>query len=443
MSKRIADIKQSKIAILGMGYVGLPLAIEFAKATKNDDSCKEIIGYDISEKRINELSNAIDRTKEISKEELLSAKNITFSTNRKKLTEAEIFIVTVPTPIDEAKNPNLEPLISASNNIGKILKEKNNNNIAPIIIYESTVYPGATEEVCVREIERVSGLQGNIDFYYGYSPERINPGDKTRKLSHITKITSGSTKESSEVIDNLYKLIIHAGTYLAPSIKVAESAKVIENIQRDINIALVNELAIIFEKLGIDTLDVLKAAGTKWNFLKFQPGLVGGHCIGVDPYYLTYKSQIVGYTPEIVLAGRRLNDSVGTWIINRCILEMVKRNITIKGSKALILGATFKEDCPDLRNTKITGLVKDLKRYELDISIYDPIADQNDSKKIFNCNILNRIGNNSFDLVICAVPHSSFKNYNKQEWGRLLKSKSILFDLKGIVPRDLKQVIRI
>ncbi len=443
--KKFPDLHNSNIAIIGLGYVGLPLAIEFSKAYKKYDSNSRIIGYDINQERIDELISCHDKNNEISENELSLCDNLIFTYNAKILLKADIFIVTVPTPIDQAKSPNLRPLIEASKLIGSTIKSTSTSrsNISPIIIYESTVYPGTTEEVCVLEIEAISELKSNEDFYYGYSPERVNPGDPDHRLSEIKKITSGSTLEASKKIDDLYKIIIKAGTYPSPSIKIAESAKVIENIQRDINIALVNELSIIFNKLGIDTLDVLKAAQTKWNFLAFKPGLVGGHCIGVDPYYLTHKAQTVGYNPDIVLSGRRINDSMGNWIVNRCVLEMVKVGQPINGAKVLILGITFKENCPDIRNTKVIEMIHDLEMFKMNVCIYDPIANPKELKECYDLTMISDIKSSSYNLIICAVPHNEFCEYSYEDWSNLTNDSSIIFDLKGIVPRKIKNLIRI
>ena len=356
---RLAELK---IAIIGLGYVGLPLAVEFGKKVP-------VVGFDISSKRIEELKNGQDHTLEVSPNELQQAAQLSCTCDLEKLKECNFFIVTVPTPIDDYKQPDLTPLIKASTSIGQILKK------GDIVVYESTVYPGATEEVCIPVLEKVSGLEFNTDFFAGYSPERINPGDKLHRVTNILKITSGSTPEVAEFIDEVYNLIIEAGTHKASTIKVAEAAKVIENIQRDVNIALINELALIFNRMGIDTEDVLKAAGTKWNFLPFRPGLVGGHCIGVDPYYLTHKAQSLGLHPEIILAARRLNDRMGEYVATQFIKEMVKQRIQVVGSKILVMGLSFKENCPDIRNTKIIDMVQALKEYELDLDIYDPWVD--------------------------------------------------------------------
>ena len=442
----LPSLNKSTICIIGLGYVGLPLAIQFEKKNRLSNSNRKIIGFDISEKRILELQNSNDITLEISTKELqLAKRNIEFTSNIDLLNEADIFIVTVPTPIDDFKNPNLSPLRNASEFIGKAIKNKlkyskiNKEYINPIIIYESTVFPGATEEICVPIIEKASNLKYNNDFFCGYSPERINPGDKKNSINDITKITSGSNEEVADWVNNLYSSIISAGTYKASSIKVAEAAKVIENTQRDINIALVNEFSFIFKKLNIDTLDVLEAAGTKWNFLPFKPGLVGGHCIGVDPYYLTYKSQQVGYYPQVVLAGRRINDHVSQWLVEQLILEMSRRKFIIGGSEILILGLTFKENCPDTRNSKVFNIISCLKKYDIKITIIDPVC--NDINLINNLNILNEIPKNKkFTGIIAAVAHTLFQELNSNDWSNLVIENGVLLDVKGIIPRSLNAI---
>tara|TARA_Y100001968_G_C19440032_1_gene761992 strand:- start:1655 stop:2989 length:1335 start_codon:yes stop_codon:yes gene_type:complete len=440
----LPELDKCKIAIIGLGYVGLPLAIEFEKTkislSSSNSLNREIIGFDISEKRIEELKVGYDRTNEIGKLELFNAEKLLLTNDKKDLLDVDIFIVTVPTPIDESNLPDLLPLKNASLLIGRIIRERTKKNI-PIIIYESTVYPGATEEICIPCIEKESNLKFNKDFVCGYSPERINPGDKIHSLTNIIKVTSGSTKESSLWINELYGSIIKAGTHLAPSIKVAEAAKVIENTQRDLNIALVNELAMIFRKLEIDTLDVLEAAETKWNFLPFRPGLVGGHCIGVDPYYLTYQSQKSGYYPQVVLSGRRINDSMGEWIISQLIIEMSKRSISLNNAKVKILGLTFKENCPDLRNTKVISLINNLKNYSIDPYIVDPWADKDEAMKVFNIKLNKDINSNDrFDVVIGAVSHKEFKDLKLSEWENMLTNNGIFLDLKGMIPRSLNPI---
>ncbi|MEF9956859.1 MAG: Vi polysaccharide biosynthesis UDP-N-acetylglucosamine C-6 dehydrogenase TviB, partial [Acinetobacter sp.] len=365
------ELTELKVAVIGLGYVGLPLAVEFGKKIST-------IGFDIYQKRIDELKAGQDHTLEVSPQELQQANHLTFTSSLDELKGCNFFIVTVPTPIDDYKQPDLTPLVKASTSIGQILKHND------IVVYESTVYPGATEEVCIPVLEKVSGLEFNKDFFAGYSPERINPGDKLHRVTNILKITSGSTPEVSEFIDEVYNLVIEAGTHKASSIKVAEAAKVIENTQRDVNIALINELALIFNRMGIDTEDVLKAAGTKWNFLPFRPGLVGGHCIGVDPYYLTHKAQSIGYHPEIILAGRRLNDSMGAYVVTQLIKQMIKKKIQVEDAKVLLLGLSFKENCPDIRNTKIIDIVKELEEYHVAVDVYDPWVDSAEAQHEYN-----------------------------------------------------------
>lgn len=410
-------LAELKIAIIGLGYVGLPLAVEFGKKVS-------VVGFDISSKRIEELKNGQDHTLEVSPNELQQASQLTFTCDLEKLKECNFFIVTVPTPIDDYKQPDLTPLIKASTSIGQILKK------GDIVVYESTVYPGATEEVCIPVLEKVSGLEFNTDFFAGYSPERINSGDKLHRVTNILKITSGSTPEVAEFIDEIYNLIIEAGTHKASTIKVAEAAKVIENTQRDVNIALINELALIFNRMGIDTEDVLKAAGTKWNFLPFRPGLVGGHCIGVDPYYLTHKAQSIGYHPEIILAARRLNDRMGEYIATQLIKEMVKQRIQVVGSKILVMGLSFKENCPDIRNTKIIDMVKALKEYELDLDIYDPWVNPEEVEHEYGLAPVNTLKNNEYDAIILAVAHDQFKQMTAMEIHTLGKPLHVLYDLK-------------
>ncbi|WP_374572198.1 Vi polysaccharide biosynthesis UDP-N-acetylglucosamine C-6 dehydrogenase TviB [Acinetobacter sp.] len=416
-------LAELKIAIIGLGYVGLPLAVEFGKTVP-------VIGFDIHQKRIDELKSGQDHTQEVSPEELAQSKYLQYSANSGDLTGCNFFIVTVPTPIDDFKQPDLTPLIKASESIGQVLKKGN------IVVYESTVYPGATEEACIPVLEKISGLKFNQDFYAGYSPERINPGDKSRSVTNILKITSGSTPAAAEFIDQVYKLIIQAGTYKASSIKVAEAAKVIENTQRDVNIALINELALIFNKMGIDTEEVLKAAGTKWNFLPFRPGLVGGHCIGVDPYYLTHKAQSIGLHPEIILAARRLNDRMGEYVATQLIKEMVKQRIQVVGSKILVMGLSFKENCPDIRNTKIVDMVKALKEYELDLDIYDPWVDPEEVEQEYGLAPVLQLAPNTYDAVILAVAHDQFRAMTAQEMHDLGKPKHVLYDLKYILDKQ-------
>ncbi len=419
---------QDKIAIIGLGYVGLPLAAEFARKY-------DVTGLDIYQERIDELKQAKDRTLELSTEQLQEAldNGIKFTTDPEDIRACNIYIVTVPTPIDKHKRPDLSPLLKASETIGKLLKK------GDIVIYESTVYPGATEERCVPVLEKFSGLKFNEDFYCGYSPERINPGDKEHTVTKILKVTSGSTPETARKVDALYKSIIAAGTHLAPSIKVAEAAKVIENTQRDLNIAFVNELAIIFSKLGIDTTAVLEAAGTKWNFLKFKPGLVGGHCIGVDPYYLTYKAQEIGYNPEIILAGRRLNDNMGTFVANQVIKLMIKKGQRIEGAKVLVLGITFKENCPDIRNSRVIDVIREMQEFGCSVDVYDPWADNEEVKREYNIDLLPKTKNQqpetkNYNAVVLAVAHDEFKNLPITDDEST--DKQVIFDIKSVLDKS-------
>jgi len=411
-----------KIAVIGLGYVGLPLAVEFGKNVST-------IGFDINQARVDELKGGTDNTLEVDSEELQSANKLAFTSDVNELANADIYIVTVPTPIDQHKQPDLTPLIKASEMLGKVVSK------GDIIIYESTVFPGATEEVCIPVVEKASGLTFNQDFYAGYSPERINPGDKLHRLPSILKVTSGSTPEIAEEIDQLYKTIITAGTYKAQSIKVAEAAKVIENTQRDVNIALINELAIIFDKLGIDTLDVLEAAGTKWNFLPFRPGLVGGHCIGVDPYYLTHKAQSVGYHPEMILAGRRLNDGMAHYVVSQLIKSMLKQKIQVEGAKVLVMGLTFKENCPDLRNTKVTDIIEELKEYNIDADVHDPWCDADEAKALYDIDLVEPKAG-EYDAVILAVAHKQFTDLGPEYITSLGADNSVLYDLKYVLDKE-------
>ena len=423
LSKKIEN-KTVVLGIIGLGYVGLPLAVEFGKKYK-------IIGFDINEKRIKELKDGIDKTLEVNKEELSEAKNLSFSNKLDELKKADVFIVTVPTPVDSFKIPDLTPVIKASETVGKVIKK------GDVVVYESTVYPGCTEEDCVPVIEKFSGLKFNKDFYCGYSPERINPGDKEHRVSTIKKIVSGSTDEIAQALNKLYRSIIVAGTHLAPSIKVAEAAKVIENSQRDINIAFVNELSKLFDLMNIDTLDVLEAAGTKWNFLPFRPGLVGGHCIGVDPYYLTHKAVKVGYHPEIILAGRRINDQMGAFVANQLVKLMIKKEHKINNSNVLILGITFKENCPDIRNSKVIDIISELKSFGCKIDVFDPWADKEEVKHEYGieifCNI-EEIKSKRYEGVILAVAHNQFKELDFQA---LRSDGAVVYDVKGILKTDL------
>ncbi len=410
-------LQSTKIGIIGLGYVGLPLAIEFSYKFP-------VIGFDINTNRISDLNNGVDSTNEVETKNLKKANNIIFTSDADALKDCNFYIVTVPTPINKNKRPDLGPLIKASKLIASLLKK------GDVVVYESTVYPGATEEDCVPILEKISGLSLNKDFYAGYSPERINPGDKTHRLPHIKKVTSGSDKKSADFIDQVYKKIILAGTYQAESIKVAEAAKVIENTQRDLNIALINELAIIFNLMEIDTESVLRAAETKWNFLPFRPGLVGGHCIGVDPYYLTHKAESLGYNPEIILAGRRLNDGMASFVSSQLIKLLAQKNIKINSSKVLILGLSFKEDCPDIRNTKVTDIIEELLEYNCKVSVYDPWVNKLEAKKEHGINLLDKIGTNEYDAIIIAVSHKEFKKMGIKKIRAFGKSKHVVYDLK-------------
>ena len=416
-------ITSTKIGIIGLGYVGLPLALEFSKKFP-------VVGFDINSPRILDLQDGIDITNEVEKSSLIKSTNITFSSDIAALTDCNFYIVTVPTPITKNKKPDLGPLISASKIIAKLLKR------GDVVVYESTVYPGATEEDCVPILEKISGLSLNKDFYVGYSPERINPGDKSHRLPDIKKVTSGSNKKSADFIDQVYKKIIIAGTYQAESIKVAEAAKVIENTQRDLNIALINELAIIFNLMDIDTQAVLNAAETKWNFLPFRPGLVGGHCIGVDPYYLTHKSQSLGYNPEIILAGRRLNDGMASFVSSQLIKLLAQKNININSPKILILGLSFKENCPDIRNTKVTDIIDDLLDYGCKVSVYDPWVNKLEAKAEHGIELLDNIESNQYDAIIIAVSHKQFKEMGIKKIRSYGKSKHVIYDLKYIFPSE-------
>ena len=408
------------LAVIGLGYVGLPLAVEFGKKYK-------VIGFDIHQKRIDELKEGYDRTLEVEKEELQSAKGLSYTTNLEDLRVAQIYIVTVPTPIDHYNKPDLTPLLKASSSVGKVLKKDD------IVIYESTVYPGCTEEDCVPILERESGLKFNVDFFCGYSPERINPGDKEHRLPNIKKVTSGSTPQIAQEVNTLYASIIAAGTHKASSIKVAEAAKVIENSQRDINIAFVNELSLIFDKMGIDTLDVLEAAGTKWNFLPFRPGLVGGHCIGVDPYYLTHKAESLGYHSQVILAGRHINDNMGVVVANKVIKLMIKQAHQIVGSKVAILGITFKENCPDIRNSRVVDIIKELKDFDCCVEVFDPWADLVEVEHEYGLTLkeIKDFKMQDYAAVIVAVAHNEFKELDFSN-----KGKTIIYDLKGILPKE-------
>ncbi|MEK9652334.1 MAG: Vi polysaccharide biosynthesis UDP-N-acetylglucosamine C-6 dehydrogenase TviB [Betaproteobacteria bacterium] len=416
-------VQDLRLAIIGLGYVGLPLAVEFGKK-------RTVIGFDISQKRIDELKLGKDRTLETTVEELRGADLLSITANSEDLKSATCFIITVPTPIDNHKRPDLSSLMKASETVGKVLKKND------LVIYESTVYPGATEDDCVPVLEKYSGLKFNQDFFCGYSPERINPGDKEHRLSTIKKVTSGSNPEIADVVDQLYNEIITAGTYRAESIKVAEAAKVIENTQRDLNIALINELAIIFNKLGINTQAVLEAAGSKWNFLPFRPGLVGGHCIGVDPFYLTHKAEAIGYYPQVILAGRRLNDDMGMYVASQLVKAMIKKSIQIQGSSVLVLGFTFKENCPDIRNTRVVDVVSELKQYGCHVDVYDPLVDINEALREYGISLLQELNKGVYDAVILAVAHNEFKFLRIDAMRNLVKEKHVIYDLKYAFPRD-------
>lgn len=417
------QLSELKIAIIGLGYVGLPLAVEFGKKVP-------VVGFDIHQKRIDELKSGKDHTLEVSPEELAQATQLTYSAVLDDLKDCNFFIVTVPTPIDEFKQPDLTPLIKASQSIGCVLAK------GDVVVYESTVYPGATEETCIPVLEEVSGLKFNQDFFAGYSPERINPGDKLHRVTNILKITSGSTPKVADFVDEVYNLIIDAGTHKASSIKVAEAAKVIENTQRDVNIALINELAVIFNKMGIDTEAVLQAAGTKWNFLPFRPGLVGGHCIGVDPYYLTHKAQSIGYHPEIILAGRRLNDGMGAYVVTQLVKGMIKKKIQVEGAKVLVLGLSFKENCPDIRNTKIIDIVHELQEYHIQADVYDPWVDASEAEHEYGITPMQTLVNAQYDAVILAVAHEQFKAMGVDAIRALGKANHVLYDLKYVLSQS-------
>jgi UDP-N-acetyl-D-galactosamine dehydrogenase len=418
------DLTSTKVAIIGLGYVGLPLAVEFSKKLPTT-------GFDLKDQRIAELQSGLDVTREVTGEELDAADNLEFTSSIDDLKKCNVFIVAVPTPIDDNKQPDLRPLHGASRTVGKALKP------GDVVIYESTVYPGATEEVCIPILEEVSGLSFNTDFFAGYSPERINPGDHEHRLPTIVKVTAGSTPEIADFVNDLYGTIITAGTFKASCIKVAEAAKVIENTQRDVNIALINELALIFNRLNIDTMEVLKAAGTKWNFLPFRPGLVGGHCIGVDPYYLTHKAQEVGYHPEMILAGRRLNDDMGRYIASEIVKLMLKKRIHVAGANILILGLTFKENCPDLRNTRVTDIIDELTSYGANIEVHDPWANPKEAEQLYGVTMTENLPINHYDAVVLAVAHKEFKQFNKEKFTRMCRELAVIYDVKHMLPEDL------
>ena len=410
----------NNIAVIGLGYVGLPLAVEFGKKLNT-------IGFDINLDRIQELKNGYDRTLEVDEANLKSSTQLSFTNDLEQLKQANFFIITVPTPIDKNRRPDLTPLKKASETVGKVLKK------GDIVVYESTVYPGCTEEDCVPILERVSGLKFNVDFFCGYSPERINPGDKVHTVTKILKITSGSTPETAETVNQVYLSIIEAGTYKAPSIKVAEAAKVIENCQRDINIAFVNELSLIFERMNIDTIQVLEAAGTKWNFLPFRPGLVGGHCIGVDPYYLTYKAEELGYHPEVILSGRRINDNMGAWVANKVVKLLIHKGHTVNKSNVLMLGMTFKENCPDIRNSKVIDIIHELKEFGTNVEIYDPWADNEEVKHEYGVELIKNI-DRKYDAVVLAVAHDEFETF---DLSKISHETTVIFDVKAKLSKEI------
>lgn len=423
----IHTLSDVKIAIIGLGYVGLPLAVEFGKKYPT-------VGFDINSQRVSDLKAGHDFTLEVSSEELADSAFISYASDIDALKASNVYIVTVPTPIDEHKQPDLTPLIKASQMLAKVISK------GDIVIYESTVYPGATEDVCIPQIEKNSNLVFNIDFFAGYSPERINPGDKEHRVTSILKVTSGSTPEIAEFIDKLYGSIITAGTYKASSIQVAEAAKVIENTQRDLNIALINELAVIFNKLNIDTEEVLKAAGTKWNFLPFRPGLVGGHCIGVDPYYLTHKAQSIGYNPEVILAGRRINDGMGAYVVSQLVKTMIKRNIAVNGANILVMGLTFKENCPDVRNTKIVDILTELAEFNTNVDVYDPWVNPKEAKHEYGVDLIEKPKTAHYHAVIFAVAHKQFKALSSDEIKGLMQPEHVIYDLKYMIDPQLADI---
>ncbi len=411
---KLSDVK---LAIIGLGYVGLPLAVEFGRI-------RSVVGFDINQQRIDELESGVDSTLETTEKELQAATQLSFTTDLQALRQCNCFIVTVPTPIDDYKRPDLSPLISASRSVGSVLKE------GDVVIYESTVYPGATEEDCVPVLEKESGLKFNEQFYCGYSPERINPGDKEHRVTTIKKVTSGSTPEVADFVNELYLQVITAGTHKASSIRVAEAAKVIENTQRDLNIALVNELALIFNRMGIDTQAVLEAAGSKWNFLPFRPGLVGGHCIGVDPYYLTHKAEAIGYHPQIILAGRRMNDGMGEYVVSQLVKVMTKRRIQVDGARVLVMGLAFKENCPDLRNTRVTDIINELGEYGCSVDVYDPWVNPEDASEEYGIELIGEPQTSSYDAIILAVAHDQFRALGASQVRALGKAEHVLYDVK-------------
>jgi UDP-N-acetyl-D-galactosamine dehydrogenase len=416
------NLRNCKIGVIGLGYVGLPLAVEFGRRYATT-------GFDIKPERIKELAAGRDSTLETTREELKAATRLTYTSDLKDLKPCKVYIVTVPTPIDRYNRPDLTPLVKASETVGKVLKK------GDVVVYESTVYPGCTEEVCVPVLEQVSGLKFNVDFYCGYSPERINPGDKEHRLTTIKKITAGSTPEVADFVDALYGSIIKAGTHKATSLKVAEAAKVIENTQRDVNIALINELALIFNRLGIDTEEVLIAAGTKWNFLPFRPGLVGGHCIGVDPYYLTHKAQEIGYNPEMILAGRRLNDNMALYVASEILKLATAKRILLNGARVLVMGMTFKENCPDLRNSKVVDVVKELAKFGAKVDVYDPWIDRREAVHEYGIKPIKEPARGTYDIVVMAVAHREFKDLGVEAIRKLAKKQHVLYDIKHVFKR--------
>ncbi len=421
MNRRCAP--DSRVAVIGLGYVGLPLAVALGRRML-------VVGYDINKVRVDELRNGSDRTLEVSDDELRSSDHLSFTTDANDLTEANVYIVTTPTPIDEYKKPDLSAVLGATRSIAPTLRR------GDVVVYESTVYPGVTEDECVPVLEAISGLSHNEDFFTGYSPERINPGDKLHRLANIVKVTSGSTPEVADFVDELYRLVVKAGTHRAPSIKVAEAAKVIENIQRDVNIALINELAVLFKKMDIDTEDVLAAAGSKWNFLPFRPGLVGGHCIGVDPYYLTYKAQAMGHNPEIILAGRRLNDSMGAYVSSQLVKAMLRKRKDLSSGRVLMLGLTFKENTPDLRNTRVVDVVRELEDYGIDVDVHDPWADPAEAIREYGIDLVEAPKANTYDAVVLAVSHREFLDMGAERMRQLGKPDCIIYDLKYGLPKE-------
>lgn len=417
------DLRTTKIGVIGLGYVGLPLAVSFAKKF-------EVVGFDINFERVQQLTAGFDRTLEVPGHDLSAADRLSFTTDPRELADVNVYIVTTPTPIDEHKTPDLRPVLAATRTVGKALTP------GDIVIYESTVYPGATEEECVPLLEEVSGLKMNADFFVGYSPERINPGDREHRFETITKVTSGSTPDAAQFIDSLYRTVVTAGTHMAPSIKVAEAAKVIENTQRDVNIALINELALVFNRLGIDTYDVLAAAGTKWNFLRFQPGLVGGHCIGVDPYYLTHKAEAIGHHPELILAGRRINDGMGQYVAAQLVKKMIHEGVALRGARVLVLGLTFKENTPDLRNTKVIDIVRELNGYNIQVDVHDPWVNPEEAFQEYDLELTSSPKSEEYDAVILAVAHEQFRSMSTEELRSFGKPEAhIFYDLKGVLPK--------